>query len=141
MGESEWIAYRNSRVASYAQYTLIDDPVGRGANRYGGWQAGLRFSNGRKKAKVYRAFELPLFARLAGGSRVEVFGAVRNADSGTVTIESRRGRRGSFRSVGTAEVGARGYFRRTVTVGGARSRYFRFRSGDRTSGALRAARR
>ena len=127
MGESEWIAYRNGRVASYAQYTLIDDALGRGANRYGGWQAGLRFANGRKKTKVYRAFELPLFVRLRGSSRVEVFGGVRNADSGTVTIESRRGRRGRFRSVGTAQVGARGYFR--------------FRSGDRASVALRAARR
>jgi hypothetical protein len=141
MGESEWIAYRNGRVASYSQYTLIDDRLGRGAARYGGWQAGLRFANGRKKRGVYRAFELPLFVRLRGRSSVEVFGAVRNADSGTVTIESRRGRRGSFRRVADATIGARGYFRLSLRVGGASSRYFRFRSGDRTSGALRAARR
>ena len=44
MGQSEYIAFKNSRVASFSQYPLIDD-----AGRADGFQSGLRFHNGKKK--------------------------------------------------------------------------------------------
>ena len=68
MDESEWIAFRNPRVASYSQYTLLDDPPrpGSGPLRWSSWQAGLHFRNGKKKPYVYDAFRLPVFVRTAG---------------------------------------------------------------------------
>ena len=69
MDLSEWIAFRNPRVATYAQYTLRDNDF---------WQSGLRFANGRAKRKVYDAFRMPLFVRSLGGNRVEVFGGLRS---------------------------------------------------------------
>ena len=45
MDESEWISFRNSRVKTYSQYTLSDDPPrpGSGPLRWSSWQAGLHF--------------------------------------------------------------------------------------------------
>jgi hypothetical protein len=129
MGESEFIAYRNSRVRSFSQYPLLDD--GDGA----GFQSGLRFSDGRAKPKVYRAFELPLFARRASRSRVELFGGVRAASGGRVTIEARRPG-GRFRRIGTARLNSRGYFRIRVRASGARE--FRTVAGGKRSNTLRA---
>lgn len=106
MDESEWIAYRNRRVRSYSQYTLRDARS---------WQAGLRFSNGRKKPGVYSAFALPLHLERRGG-RVEVFGAVRTASSGDVQVEFKANRRASYRSLSSVPVNNVGYFRRTFRV-------------------------
>lgn len=129
MGESEFIAYRNSRVRSFSQYPLLDD--GDGA----GFQSGLRFSDGRAKPKVYLAFELPLFARRASRSRVELFGGARAASGGRITIEARRPG-GRFRRIGTARLNSRGYFRIRVSASGTRE--FRTVSGGKRSNTLRA---
>lgn len=142
MGESEWIAFRNSRVASYAQYLLVDDPVqGSGAARYAGFQTGLRFSNGEAKPGVYAAFELPFFVRRRSSSRVEVFGGVRaGAEGDQVVVEQRLGR-GDFRELGTVALGTNGYFLRTFSLSRADRREYRFRWRDRESRRARAARR
>jgi hypothetical protein len=129
MGESEYIAYRNSRVRSYSQYPLLDD---RGS---AGFQSGLRFSDGRAKPKVYRAFELPLFARRVSRSRVELFGGVRAASGGRVTIEARRPG-GRFRRIGTARLNSRGYFRVRLRASGTRE--FRTVAGGKRSNSSRA---
>ena len=60
MDLSEWIAFRNRRVASYSQYQLRDDDF---------WQSGLRFADGDAKPGVYAAFSLPVFVRSLGGER------------------------------------------------------------------------
>ena len=129
MGESEYIAYRNSRVRSFSQYPFVDD------GDSAGFQSGLRFSDGRAKPKVYRAYELPLFARRTSRSRVELFGAVRAARDGRVTIEARRPG-GRFRRIGTARLNSRGYFRVTVRASGTRE--FRTVAGGKRSNASRA---
>jgi hypothetical protein len=129
MGESEYIAYRNSRVRSFSQYPLLDD------GDSAGFQSGLRYSDGRAKPKVYRAYELPLFARRASRSRVELFGGVRAASGGRVTIEARRPG-GRFRRIGTARLNARGYFRVRVRASGTRE--FRTVAGGKRSNTLRA---
>jgi hypothetical protein len=126
MDESEWIAFRNPRVATYSQYTLLDDPprAGSGPLRWSSWQAGLRFINGKRKPHVYDAFSLPVFVRTLSANRVEIFGGRRALSSGTAQIESKVSG-ASYRSLGTAEVGQTGYFRRVLKVNGAARRKYR----------------
>jgi hypothetical protein len=106
MDLSEWIAYRNRRVATYAQYTLRDNPA---------WQSGLRFASGRAKPGVYEAFRMPLFVRSLGGSAVEVFGGLRSASGGSATVQSKPPG-GRYRSRGSIPVNEAGYFRRILRV-------------------------
>jgi hypothetical protein len=115
MDLSEWIAYRNARVATYAQYTLRDNDA---------WQSGLRRENGRAKRKVYEAFRMPLFVRSLGGNRVEVFGALRSASGGTAQVES-KAPGGRYRSRGSASVNGASYFRRIFRVTNAVRHTFR----------------
>lgn len=129
MAESEYIAYRNSRVRSFSQYPLLDD------GDSAGFQSGLRFADGRAKPKVYRAFEMPLFARRVSRSQVELFGGVRAARGGRVTIEARRPG-GRFRRIGTARLNARGYFRLSVRASGPRE--FRTVARGKRSNSSRA---
>jgi hypothetical protein len=126
MDESEWIAFRNPRVATYSQYTLLDDPprAGSGPLRWSSWQAGLRFINGKQKPHVYDAFSLPVFVRTLSANRVEVFGGRRALSSGTAQIES-KAPGASYRSLGTADVNQAGYFRRVFKVNGAARRKYR----------------
>jgi hypothetical protein len=121
MDESEWIAYRNSRVKSYSQYTLFDAPT---------WQGGLRFANRRQKPGVYDAFALPLHLERKSGGRVEVFGAVRSASSGDVEVEFKSTRRASYRSLGSVPVNSVGYFRRTFRVKAFSGASFRVTLGE-----------
>jgi hypothetical protein len=115
MDLSEWIAYRNPRVATYAQYQLCDNDF---------WQSGLRRENCRPKRRVYEAFRMPLFVRSLGGNRVEVFGALRSASGGSAEIES-KAPGGSYRSRGSASVNRAGYFRRIFRVTNAVRHTFR----------------
>jgi hypothetical protein len=126
MDESEWIAFRNPRVATYSQYTLRDDPPrpGSGPLRWSSWQAGLYFQNGKRKPHVYEAFRLPVFVRTLSANRVEVFGARRTLSSGTAQIESKAPGAG-YRALGTAQVNPAGYFRRVFKVNGAARRKYR----------------
>ena len=106
MDLSEWIAFRNRRVASYAQYTLRDNAA---------WQSGLRFADGRPKRGVYAAFRMPLLVRSLGANAVEVFGGLRSASGGSATVES-KARGGRYRSRGSIPVNSAGYFRRIFRV-------------------------
>jgi hypothetical protein len=126
MDESEWIAFRNRRVASYSQYTLTDDlpRPGSGPLRWSSWQAGLKFADGRRKPQVYEAFRLPVFVRTLSANRVEVFGARRTLASGTAQIES-KAPGASYRSLGSAQLNQAGYFRRVFKVNGAARRKYR----------------
>jgi hypothetical protein len=106
MDLSEWIAYRNGRVATYAQYSLRDNDA---------WQSGLRFASGRVKRNVYAAFRMPLLVRSLGGNAVEVFGGLRSASGGSAQVESKPPG-GRYRSRGTVAVNRAGYFRRIFRV-------------------------
>jgi hypothetical protein len=133
LGQAEWLTYRNPRVASYAQYPLVDD-----AGRRGSFQSGLRTSDGKKKRFVYDAFRFPLFVQRRSNSVVEVFGGVRAGTPGEkVTIESRpHGGKYKKLSGGTVQLGAQGYFDRVFTLSNAASRQYRFRySGAKSRGA------
>jgi len=119
MDFSEYVAFRNRRVASYAQYTLVDDPLRPpGPDRFSSFQQGLRFANFNRKPGVYRAWEMPLHVKAGRGSRLGVFGGLRNATAGTrVSLKVKTGR--SYRTLATARTNSRGYFSVTRRVRGA----------------------
>jgi hypothetical protein len=132
MGESEWLAYHDRRVKSYAQYPLSDDSTaGRGLGRFHGFQSGIDSSSNRPKKLVYQAFQTPLFVRLVSRSKVEVFGGVRVANGGTVNLQVGNGR--SFRPLATVALNSMGYFDRTFNVSNAAGRSFRFTYALETS--------
>jgi hypothetical protein len=128
MGEAEWIAFKNPRVAGWSQYPFTDDAIpDSGTNRFGGFQSGLKFENGRKKQAVYDAFRLPFFVRSVSASKVEIFGGVRPGGQGAaVTIESRLGK-GKWKRLAGLTAGAQGYFDRNFNVSQAGARQYRFR--------------
>lgn len=133
MGWSEFLAFKNSRVASYSQYPLIDDK-----GKIEGFQSGLRFHSGKKKPGVFEAFRHPFYARKSG-SRVELFGGVRAAESGTVTLQTKSSKKGKWKSLGTATLNSRGYFDKRVRVSAVSKRYFRFTGDGMTSRTAKAA--
>jgi hypothetical protein len=133
MGQSERIAYKNSRVLSYSQYPLVDD---RGL---AGFQSGLRFRNNKPKPGVYAAFAHTIYVRQLSGSRVEVFGCERAATSGNVSIQSRTGKKGKWKTVASAAVNQLGYFDRTVKLSSASKRQYRYVMGNAKSRAATAS--
>ncbi|HEY1360211.1 MAG TPA: hypothetical protein VGF21_18065 [Thermoleophilaceae bacterium] len=130
LDESEWIAFRNSRVRSYDQYTVFDDKPNSGSifRRWAGFQQGLRFSSGKAKPGVYTAFRMPTFVR-ALGSAVEVFGGLRFSPGTTATVFSRK-RGGSYRQLGTATLNSAGYFRKIFRVSNPGHRVYRVKIGS-----------
>jgi hypothetical protein len=142
LSESEWMTYRNRRVASYSQYTMSDTPLAGSGDAFSTWQAGLRFANGKAKPGVYESYRLPLFVRLLGPSAVEVWGDARPGGAGaTVQVEQRSGRRGAFKPLGgpVTVSNVRGYFLQRYRISHASRRTFRFTSGGHTSRATKAA--
>ncbi|MEA2427114.1 MAG: hypothetical protein QOF37_742 [Thermoleophilaceae bacterium] len=135
MGQSERIAYKNSRVLSYSQYPLLDDPA------LGGFQSGLRFKNNKPKGGVYNAFAHTIYVRRISGSRVEVFGCERAASSGAATIQARTGAKGKWKTVASAAVNQLGYFDRTVKLSSASKRQYRYVMGNAKSRVAGAAKR
>jgi hypothetical protein len=136
MSESEWISYRNRRVASFSQYTLVDTPVSRRGDLFGTWQGGLRFADGRDKRGVLEAYRQPLFVRLLGPRGVEIWGDARPGGAGgVVQIQQRLGRRGYSNLGGPFTVtNARGYFSKRFRLSKAAQRTFRFiEAGSLTS--------
>jgi hypothetical protein len=126
MSESEWLAYHDQRVKSYAQYPLSDDSTaGRGLSRFHGFQSGIDSSSNRPKKFVYQAFQTPLFVRLISRSSVEVFGGVRVASGGTAELQVATGKSNAYRKLATVTLNSRGYFDRNFRVSSAAKRKFR----------------
>jgi hypothetical protein len=101
INQSDWIAYRDSRVRAVAQYKLVDDFAA------SSFQSGLRFVNGRAKPG-YAAYRLPIWVSKSG-SRVRVYGQLRPAPDATpqaVQIQVRP-KGGAFATVQTVTVRSR----------------------------------
>jgi hypothetical protein len=140
MSESEWLAYHDQRVKSYAQYPLSDDSTaGRGLSRFHGFQSGIDSSSNRPKKFVYQAFKTPLFVRLVSRSKVEVFGGVRIANGGTASVQVASGK--TFRALATVTLNSQGYFDRNFTVSNAAKRSFRLVFGSETSNVAKPFKR
>jgi hypothetical protein len=108
----ERIAYSTSRVVTFSQYLLTDDPPVEGVSasrRYGNFESGLRFSTGRAKP-ILDSFRLPLVA-LRSGRRVSLWGLARPATGRTqvtVLMKDRGGR--SYRPLRTVTTNSAGGF-------------------------------
>jgi hypothetical protein len=104
INQSDWIAYRDPRVRSVAQYELVDEAV------MASFQSGLRFLDGRAKP-AYDAYRLPLWVSGRGSRRsLRVYGQVRPAPDSTpqvVRIQVRRPRGAAFATVRTVTVRSR----------------------------------
>jgi hypothetical protein len=89
INQSDWIAYKNKRVHTVAQYKIVDD-----RNIGAGFQMGLRLLDGTPKP-AYAAYKLPIWVS-GKGSTVTVYGQVRPAENGTpqtvdIQVASRAG--------------------------------------------------
>ena len=133
INESDWIAYRDPRVKSVAQYKLVDDQA---AEHF---QTGLRFYNGVAKPS-YSAYRLPIWVSRRGKDRVLVYGQVRPLANGVPgVVEIQNGRPGAFATVATVTVtSARGHFVATLPR---RAGKWRLRWGGLTSRQTGVARR
>jgi hypothetical protein len=132
---AEYLAWRNRRVKTYAQFLLRDLPYLGPANPVrrpqGHWESGLLFADGRPKPMA-ESFRVGLHAERLG-RRTELWGRVRGIGPGAVaTVERQVGRRGAWRAVVSGPIGGRQVLvRRVRTVGRARYRML-VRAGDRT---------
>ncbi|MBI4898819.1 MAG: hypothetical protein HY827_10700 [Actinobacteria bacterium] len=117
---SEYLNYKDPRVASYSQYLLRDDVA------MSAFNCGLRFADGSKKPGVYEAFQLPFNVFKAGGSNLTFWGALRMSDGSPqqAVIQAKDG--SSWTTVATVDVNSSlGYFEKTVSVPGGTSKTFR----------------
>jgi hypothetical protein len=74
---AEYLSWKNSRIASYMQFLLLDPPPKAGP--YAGFASGLYFSDGKPKA-VLPAYQVPVFmpkTNLSDGQSAEVWGEAR----------------------------------------------------------------
>jgi hypothetical protein len=97
INEADYLAYRNSRVRSVAQYELYDEP------HIDSFQTGLRFAGGEAKPSL-DAYRLPIHV-IRRGSRFYVYGQVRQAaDSSPQQVEIQNGAGTTWTPVRTVEV-------------------------------------
>src|SRR3954447_19716552 len=92
---SEQIAFRDKRVRMFSQYLMRDSQplAGPPAQRYSGFESGLRSSSGAKKP-AYDEFRTPLVVKKRG-SKVSLWGLVRPARGATrVEVQYRDGSKG-----------------------------------------------
>jgi hypothetical protein len=119
---AEYIAWRDPRVMTLAQYLLGDPLPANRATDYGGFASGLLSFNGGQKA-TYNAYRIPLYLPVtitrSPRQRLEVWGCARPAGYAfddttklqTVAIQFQPGSRGSFRTLRTVQItNVAGYF-------------------------------
>ena len=140
---SERIAYRNSRVRSYAQYLLYDDEPRKQGSRYSGFESGLRHSytaQGGRPKLAYYGWRLPLVVETPRrGSRATVWGLIRPAGRVTTArLEYRDGSRGTWRLMRFVRTNRSGYISSTATL--RTGRVFRLKWGSAEGPPIRAKR-
>ena len=119
LNQADWIAWRNSRIRSTAQYEMRDERLS------GAFQTGLRFFSGKAKPGL-GAYRLPIWP-IQTGSATKVWLQVRpTSQLGTpqkVTLQylPRKGKK--WLTAGTYTVSGRGFLYRTIHK---RAAYWRF---------------
>jgi hypothetical protein len=121
---SERIAYRNARVRGFSQYLMRDDVPREDAatplERYGGFESGLRTSDGDVKV-AYEAFRLPLVAT-RGRHSTSLWGLVRPATGKTkVKIDYRNSGSSTWHFLKSDTTNSRGYWSTTTSLRSGRS--------------------
>ena len=100
-------ARRTTRVASFSQYLLRDDPP-TGPDEFGGFESGLRLADGKAKPSL-DGWRLPLSVRREG-SKVSIWGRVRPATAPvTAELQIQQGS-GEWRTLQNVTTDARGSF-------------------------------
>jgi hypothetical protein len=137
--EAERLTFLDQRVASHAQFLLLDDvPRDRpGRSRWGTYQSGLRFADGTRKPAWF-AYRLGLSAppRVALGEPLRLWGFARGAPNGEtarVQVEFAPLGSGVFVPIGAPldVYDPRGYLEAPVVL--PRSGTYRLRHDDRVS--------
>jgi hypothetical protein len=106
---AEHIAYVNPKVALFSQYLLVDDKPRKTGYRYGGFETGLRRSNGSKKPS-YESFRLPLAVESYGRNDV-LWGVVRPLRARTqVTVQVRASSKAKWRTLKTLTTSSTGVY-------------------------------
>jgi hypothetical protein len=112
LDDATWMAYRNKRIASFAQFLLVDDGPLRQYKRddpryWGTFQSGLITLQGKHKP-AYESFKRPV-AIARHGRGLTVFGQLRTAGGRAASVQWRaRGSR-AWKAVATATGNARGF--------------------------------
>jgi hypothetical protein len=109
LNEADYMAYRDSRVKSMAQYIIVDEVP------QSSFQSGLRLADGTPKPS-YNAWRLPLWV-VKRGSGVRVWGQLRPlGDAATSQVEVQRSPDGNaFTTVQTVTVSSKkGFFSVTI---------------------------
>jgi hypothetical protein len=115
--QSEYLSYKNPRIATYDQYLIGDPPLipGRAAP---GFNTGLYTSSGKPKATL-NAYRLPVWMpkqTVRKGAKAEIWGGARpstfaGAGARKVSIQIQKGGHGAWTTLQTVKTSARtGYF-------------------------------
>jgi hypothetical protein len=142
LDDATWVAYRNKRIASFAQFLLVDDgPLRRykpnDPRYWGSFQSGLVTLQGRHKT-AYESFKRPISV-VRRGRGLAVFGQLRTAGGRGASVELRRRGSKTWKPVAQAAGDARGFV--VVAVRRARRGDYRIAwSGDGVSRAVRVGR-
>jgi hypothetical protein len=125
LGQATYVAFRNPRIASFAQFLLVDDGPLRqypadDPRYWGTFQTGLVTLQGKRKP-AYEAFKRPIAvspARVRAGRSVRVFGQARTSAGKRPGAEVQFRARGSrkWTSAGHAASNARGFALTSVVV-------------------------
>jgi hypothetical protein len=112
LGDATYIAYRNRRIASFAQFLLIDDGPLRqykpsDPRYWGTFQSGLVTLQGRHKP-AYEAFKRPISV-VRRGRGLRVFGQLRTAGGRGATVQFRRRGSKKWKTVKQATGDAHGF--------------------------------
>jgi hypothetical protein len=117
LNQTEYLSYKNARVASYDQY-LISDPPSTRANPTPGFNTGLYTASGQPKATL-AAYRLPVWlpqTRVRAGTRTEIWGGARPAvfagtRAPTLEIQMQKNGRGPWTTIQTVRASTKtGYF-------------------------------
>jgi hypothetical protein len=114
INDKEEYSYRYSRLKSYSQYLMEDDPArpGPASQRWSGFQTGLRFPNGKKKP-AFSAYAFPIVVHRARHG-VRIWGRVRPGGGAPRAVRLYAGGRRSGPTIRTSTSGYFGVSRRHV---------------------------
>lgn len=145
INEAAYLAYRNPRVASMAQFLLYDDvpwahfPAG-DRRHWATFQTGLITAGGERKPS-FDAYALPIHAapsRLAPGGRVRVFGQMRGTPGARARVEFSGAGSASAATVARVSANGRGFLE--VSLRPRRSGRYRIVWADPRTGLERSTR-
>jgi hypothetical protein len=116
LNQSEYIAWRNSRVKTLSQFLLLDDDIGIPAS----FQSGLLLREGRTPKPAFAAYRLPIWIPSVRRRTVKVWALLRPAENGRpATAEIQYRRRGAKKWSRVKRVttrNKRGYLQTTVRL-------------------------